>query len=268
MKITIFTSTVPDFISLYQIQEVRRHFQNVKVIAVDVNSLEFKKERITSLYKLIKKRGLKWFILRFLDRFKLKKVQQNWNNALALAIKKENKLQHIEPIQYDMLCKDVNGDETKALIESTKPDILIQCGAGILKKNIFSIPSIATLNVHGAMAPKLRGGNSIFWSYYYGRPDWLGVTVHRIDQGIDTGAVYERKLISYEPGKHPASKMVESCLLGAELLCEVLGKIQNGDLTSHQLQEESVYLGFYGSFHYKELIKNNWYPVDTTKYIN
>jgi|GEM_PF-3159692 len=267
MKITIFTSTVPDFISLYQIQEVRKCFKDVIVVAVDVKSVDFKKERIQSLWKLFKKRGYKWFFFRLIDRFKLKRVQQEWNEVLAKSIEKEPKLQFIEPLRYDYSCKDVNGESTTALIASSKPDILIQCGAGILKENIFSIPTIATINVHGAMAPGLRGGNSIFWSYYYGRPDWLGVTVHKIDKGIDTGEVFDRKLISYEPGKHPAGKMVESCLMGAELLCEVLMKIQAGNATSTKMNEKSVYLGFYGSAHYISLLKNKWYPVDTNTYV-
>lgn len=266
MRITIFTSTKPDFISLHQIQEVSKRFKDVTIVAVDLNSPESKKERFRSLYRLTLKRGIAWFLKRLIDRFRLKACQQDWQNALQKAIQEEDKFRYSTQFKYDLMCKDVNGYETQQLIESTKPDILIQCGAGILKKNIFNIPHIATLNVHGAIAPKLRGGSSVFWAYYYGKADWLGVTVHQIDKGIDTGPVFAREGMAYIPGIHPAIKLVENALLGAKLLCEVLVRIESGDTKSYRPSEESVYLGFYSSTQYKALQKNNWYPVDATTF--
>lgn len=74
------------------------------------------------------------------------------------------------------------------LLKELRPDIMIQAGAGILRHQIFSIPRLGTLNLHHGIAPAIRGMNSIYWALWENRPDWLGSTVHFIDDGIDTGA--------------------------------------------------------------------------------
>jgi methionyl-tRNA formyltransferase len=168
----------------------------------------------------------------------------------------------IDPVKIDFLTPDINSDTTAKILRDTEPDILLQAGAGILKSNIFSIPQIATLNVHGAIAPRLRGGNSVFWVYYYGRPDWLGLTVHKIDKGIDTGEVYMRKHLEYEPGNHPAQKIVEIAIEGSNLLNSTLSEMQRGLAVAKKYDEESTYLGFYTSTQYNRLKANNWLPVE------
>lgn len=81
----------------------------------------------------------------------------------------------------------LNTEATARLLESLKPDVQVQIGAGILRERIFSVPRLGTLNLHHGIAPSIRGMHSIYWSVYERRAEWLGATVHKIDPGLDTG---------------------------------------------------------------------------------
>ena len=79
-------------------------------------------------------------------------------------------------------------------------DLLIVCGAPILRKRIFDLPKIATINVHFGLSSAYRGQHTIFWPLLEQQFDKVGATVHLIDDGIDTGQV----LIEYCPDISPA----------------------------------------------------------------
>ena len=83
----------------------------------------------------------------------------------------------------------INTPDAVATISSLQPDIILQAGAGILRRKIFELARLGTINMHHGIAPLIKGMNSIYWALWEQRPEWLGVTVHWIDEGIDTGGV-------------------------------------------------------------------------------
>jgi Formyl transferase len=94
----------------------------------------------------------------------------------------------------------LNHPDSRCLLEKLAPDIIIRVSGGILRPHIFSLAKIATLNIHHGQAPLIRGMWSIPWGIIEGRPDWIGATVHVIDEGIDTGTVLWRGGPQLSPG--------------------------------------------------------------------
>ncbi len=64
----------------------------------------------------------------------------------------------------------------------------------IVKKNILDIPKIGTINFHPSLLPYNRGKNYNFWTIVENSP--FGVTLHLVDEGIDTGDILFQKKIS------------------------------------------------------------------------
>jgi hypothetical protein len=124
----------------------------------------------------------------------------------------------------------VNGADAVTAIRSLNPDILIQAGAGILRPQIFGLSRIASLNLHHGIAPLIRGMNSIYWGLWENRPEWIGSTVHEIDQGIDTG-----KVLAYAPVQQRQtdegfpSLFVRATEQGVDRLLEVLSRLESGE---------------------------------------
>jgi methionyl-tRNA formyltransferase len=185
----------------------------------------------------------------------------------------EKKITMLIPANFDshikkINVKDVNGFDTEKVIRDLKPDILIQCGAGILKENIFSIPKIGTLNVHHGIAPELRGISSTFWAMYYGLLEFIGTTVHFIDKTLDTGTVIIQKKTILPEKYDYVEAVFQTSVQGADLLPEAIRIVQNGYLIVEK-EVKSFYFSSVNYQKYSELKRNNFRPVgniDALKY--
>lgn len=72
-------------------------------------------------------------------------------------------------------------------------DLLVIYGFNwILPPSVFTLPRFGTINIHASMLPRYRGPAPVLWALRNGDPD-IGVTVHRIDEGVDTGPVLEQR---------------------------------------------------------------------------
>lgn len=81
----------------------------------------------------------------------------------------------------------VNSNNTSQLIASHQPDIMVVCGAPILREQIFGIPKICTINIHFGISSAYRGQHTVLWPMFENRFDQIGATIHMIDKGVDTG---------------------------------------------------------------------------------
>jgi len=77
-------------------------------------------------------------------------------------------------------------------------DGVLYAGGGILRKPFIEAAGRRVLNPHSGLLPDIRGMNACEWSLLLGLPPT--VTIHYIDEGIDTGAILERIPIEVEPG--------------------------------------------------------------------
>jgi folate-dependent phosphoribosylglycinamide formyltransferase PurN len=120
-----------------------------------------------------------------------------------------------------------NSQECSRLIEELKPDIVAVYGTLIIGgKLISSIPR--AINIHTGISPLYRGSDTNFWPIYNQQPEHLGVTVHRLDAGIDSGAILARGRpdISAEDNEHTV--FAKAVRLGADLLCNAVKREHSG----------------------------------------
>src|ERR1700677_4873615 len=89
-----------------------------------------------------------------------------------------------------VVCANQNAPEAVAQLKKWSPDVLIFTGGNILRKQVLGIPRLGVLNAHLGLLPEVRGMSSVEWSLLNGVP--VGVTVHYMDAGIDTGPILLR----------------------------------------------------------------------------
>ena len=139
-----------------------------------------------------------------------------------------------EPIPRDQ----VNEAIVARRIQEMAPDVLLVSGAPILRRSIWTIPRIAAINVHFGIAPQYRGENTLFWALYYGDFDKIGVTVHVIDDGVDSGPILARGYPDLEPTDTEGSLWVKCARLAPVLVTDVLKRASTDDaLVGHRQQE-------------------------------
>lgn len=88
-------------------------------------------------------------------------------------------------------CADQNSERVIEQLKQWSPDLAIFTGGDILRQPVLSVPRLGILNSHLALLPEVRGMSSPEWSLLLGVP--LGITIHFIEAGIDTGPILMRR---------------------------------------------------------------------------
>lgn len=112
-----------------------------------------------------------------------------------------------------------NGPECLALLDRIKPDVVAVYGTLIIgRKVIAASPRI--LNIHTGLSPYYRGSDTIFWPLHNGEPEYVGVTVHRLEPGVDSGPILATARPDIRPDDTEDTLFAKCVKLGADLLCE------------------------------------------------
>ena len=69
----------------------------------------------------------------------------------------------------------------------------------IMPPNVLSTARRAVINLHIGYLPYNRGAHPNFWSFFEGTPS--GVTIHCVDEGIDTGDILFQKYVNFDQGE-------------------------------------------------------------------
>jgi methionyl-tRNA formyltransferase len=118
--------------------------------------------------------------------------------------------------------------ENVGLLREIAPEAMVVVGYGqILPQSIIDIPRLGILNVHASLLPRYRGAAPIQWAIANDEPV-TGVTIMRIDAGLDTGDT----LLSWETpiGDHETALELGERLapVGAALLVQALEDLAAG----------------------------------------
>ncbi len=87
---------------------------------------------------------------------------------------------------------DLHAFESLAMLKSLAPDLGVVFAAYRLKPSVFTIPRLGCLNLHLGLAPEFRGSSPGFYEMLEGIPT-VGVTIHRIDEGLDSGPIIKQE---------------------------------------------------------------------------
>ena len=89
----------------------------------------------------------------------------------------------------------VNDQGCIELIQKTKPDIILVSGTRIISKKVLQSCIAPFINMHAGITPNYRGVHGGYWAVANRDFENFGVTIHRVDAGIDTGEVLYQKRI-------------------------------------------------------------------------
>jgi hypothetical protein len=111
---------------------------------------------------------------------------------------------------------DLHAPECLTHLRSLRPDLGIVFACYRLRRSLFSIPRLGTLNLHLGKAPEFRGSSPGFYELLAGVPE-VGVTVHRVDDGLDSGPILLQRTLPLDQ-----VPFGDPLLYLASLQCEVL----------------------------------------------
>lgn len=105
---------------------------------------------------------------------------------------------HNVPFKY---FNDPNDNNTIDFLNENNPDIILSIGSEILKQKFLNVPKIGVLNVHMGILPEYRGIGVTEWPILESdslNEVKIGITLHLIDKGVDTGPIILKKNINID----------------------------------------------------------------------
>ncbi len=136
--------------------------------------------------------------------------------------------------------EDVNSAEAVAFLRAASPDLICVSGTRMVKAPVFeTLPSRGLLNLHTGLSPYYKGGpNCTMWCLANGEPQFIGVTIHELDPGIDSGRVILTEQTSVEAGDSAADLVWKTIEQGFGLYARVVAAMAAGQSVRPVVQGE------------------------------
>ncbi len=127
-------------------------------------------------------------------------------------------------------CSDQNSPRAVAQLKQWSPDLAIFTGGNILRDDVLKVPRLGILNAHLALLPEIRGMSSPEWSLLSGVP--LGITIHFMDNGVDTGPILLRREFLADACESLADLRNKMIADGIELIAEAVAGLDRGTISA------------------------------------
>lgn len=125
-------------------------------------------------------------------------------------------------------------------LKALAPDAIVVAAYGlILPQAVLDIPRLGCLNIHGSLLPRWRGAAPIHRALLAGDSE-TGITIMRMEAGLDTGPMLLKDSISITPTSTASSLHDALAEMGAKLIVQTLDLAAQGRLTEIKQPEEGV----------------------------
>lgn len=127
--------------------------------------------------------------------------------------------------------KSLRSEAAAEPLRHWRPDLIVVAAFGqILRPHVLELPPHGCLNVHASLLPRWRGASPIQHAILAGEPE-TGISLMRMDVGMDTGPIYIQQAIPIQPNDTAATLHDRLAELGAIMLTQYLDDILAGRLT-------------------------------------
>jgi len=124
--------------------------------------------------------------------------------------------------------RQLSNPETIKVLTVYQPDMIcVACFSKRIPRNILDIPRLGCLNIHPSLLPSNRGPEPLFWTFREGS-ERTGVTIHLMDEGLDSGAIVAQDAIEIPDGISYSDLEALSAELGGKLLAQSVWNMYRG----------------------------------------
>jgi peptidoglycan/xylan/chitin deacetylase (PgdA/CDA1 family) len=134
--------------------------------------------------------------------------------------------------------ENLNSEPAAQILHECGAMLGIVLGTRVLKPVIFSVPPMGCINLHKGKVPEYRGMPPGFWELYDGAES-AGVTVHFVDQGLDTGDIVAASTVPIAQHETPETLLQKLHQEGSRLLAQAVAALRDGTATRLAQTRES-----------------------------
>jgi hypothetical protein len=147
------------------------------------------------LWRVIRRQYSRQGLLGFFDVLALRAFSRIRHHAADARWTEEEigRLTQRYPARLDgvvrLVTDDPNNDAARTFIQALAPDVIVARCKFILKPSIFELAKHGAFALHPGICPEYRNSHGCFWALANRDLDRVGMTLLKIDRGVDTGAV-------------------------------------------------------------------------------
>lgn len=136
--------------------------------------------------------------------------------------------------------KRLSQPEAMQQLQVWSPGLIVVAAFGqILRNEVLLLPRHGCINVHASLLPRWRGAAPIQAAILHGDPQ-TGVTIMRMDEGIDTGPILSQNIVTISPDDTAGSLSLRLAKVGADLLIDTLPPYLHGELSPQPQSDSGV----------------------------
>ena len=130
--------------------------------------------------------------------------------------------------------------EYQYIIDNYDFDMIVTAAYGqIIGTKLLFHPKYKSINVHGSLLPKHRGGAPIQRSIING-DDETGITIMYMAKGMDSGDILAQESLKIELSDNSDSLFIKLAELGAKMINPTIEKLVNNEITPIKQNEDEV----------------------------
>lgn len=223
MRIVLITQDDPFFLprAIQKLQdEMPKDVELIGTVLFEVSPFGKRESFLDKMKKTWSVFGFEFFIY-FSFKFILAKLKPGY--SVKSVLQKAN-------IPLIPLKGLINSAENLTILRNLNADLFISIGGNqVFKKDLLSIPTRGTINLHTALLPKYRGLMPSFW-VLKNQEKYTGVSVFFVDEGIDSGPILVQKKV--EIGNRTQEELIEYTKdLGMQCILESVVLIRDQSYT-------------------------------------
>lgn len=120
------------------------------------------------------------------------------SNKISITNLDEFQSKNSIPVNY---CSSLNDVSVINGLREIQPDLVIFTGGGLIRNEVLTLSGNGVINCHMGVLPPYRGMDVVEWPILEGHIEHIGITVHFMDQGLDTGDILRVRHIQPQQGE-------------------------------------------------------------------
>ncbi|MBN1941097.1 MAG: hypothetical protein JW772_02855 [Candidatus Diapherotrites archaeon] len=120
---------------------------------------------------------------------------------------------------------EINSSETLELLKKENPKFITTYSTAIIKPRMISAFPKRWINLHAGLSPYYRGSGTNLYPILNKEPEYIGMTVHYLDAGIDTGEIILQGRPEFSEKDNSHTIGCKTTVVGADLMIRVIKRM-------------------------------------------
>jgi len=192
-------------------------------------------EERVSIVKMLKSRVKKMGLIKVINQVFFQSIivffLKLFSKSRIEDIKNQFGLENNEiPLNKLINVNSVNSNECLEFLTDLNPDLIIVNGTRIINNKILNNVPALFINTHVGITPEYRGVHGAYWALVNNDIENCGVTVHKVDEGIDTGDLIVQSKINVTKNDNFVTYPYIQIGVGINLIEDTITRFTNNNL--------------------------------------